>query len=207
MEVSAALSAALASLTKTFDHDRDLETELEALTVELGSAIGSYLGLTMTITLHAHDIRFTVRQHATNDAQIAASLRIPLAALTATETASALILYAGRPGAFVDLAADLSYALDLDPAHLILDRHLTTPDDEHDGITGLAVLSRVNQAIGVLLERGHTPESARHELHRLAGLDHRTVHAAATELVHRAGRRPSDTADRDNEYRKNDTDP
>jgi hypothetical protein len=50
-------------------------------------------------------------------------------------------------------------------------------------MTGLDEHSAINQAIGVLIGRGHTPESAQHELHRLAKLDHDDLRAAAEALI------------------------
>jgi hypothetical protein len=91
------------------------------------------------------------------------------------------VLYAATPGAFVDLAADLSYALGLDRTHLVLDQHLIAPT-AGSGM-GLDTQSAINQAIGVLIGGGHTLESARHELDRLASLDSDDLHRAAQAVL------------------------
>jgi hypothetical protein len=101
------------------------------------------------------------------------------------------VLYAATRGAFVDLAADLSYALRIDPAKLILDSHpVENPDGNGNGLAGLAAHVTINQAIGVLIGRGHTPDSGRQELHRLAALDHGDLHASAQQIVVQTGNGP-----------------
>jgi hypothetical protein len=116
------------------------------------------------------------------------SLRLPLSALGNAGLLGALVFYAGNPGAFVDLAADLSFALGLGPDVVALDQDLTPISDPAGltGLTGLAEMSQVNQAIGILIERGHVPHSARTELHRLANLAQTTPPAAAQQLMHTA---------------------
>ena len=185
MDISAALAADLALLTQALDDSGiDLEAGLRAFTAGLKLAVASFTGMTMTIGLDGHDVSFTVHDHAT--IHPATSLLIPLAPVTPTDTASTLLLYAATPGAFVDLAADLIYALRIEPTALVLDGHLDPPADAAGltGLTGLDEHSAINQAIGVLLGRGHTPESAHHELQRLAALDHNNLHAAAESLIH-----------------------
>jgi hypothetical protein len=118
-----------------------------------------------------------------------------LAAFSPTETGSDLVLYAATPGAFIDLAADLNYALGLHPAALTLDDDLTEPVSG-TGITGLTSQSTINQALGVLIDRGHTPEAARQELNRLAALDSGQLHHAADAIL-RSTTRPPNNGDPD----------
>ncbi|MDT4951025.1 MAG: hypothetical protein QOJ37_3620 [Pseudonocardiales bacterium] len=183
MDISAALAADLAVLTQALDtDDADLETQLNALTADLQLAVTSYTGMTMTIALDGRTVSFSVHDNPTSAASPATSLLIPLAALTTTDTASTLLLYAATPGAFVDLAADLRYTLGIGPATLVLDGHLTAPATG-PGMIGLDTHFALDQAIGVLIGRGHTPETARDELHRLASLDHGDLHAAAEQII------------------------
>lgn len=77
-----------------------------------------------------------------------------------------MTFYASKAGAFVDLAADLAGILSLAPGLLILDGHLTIPDQDSD--MGLGSISLVNQAIGVLIDRGCSPEDAFGELQQLS---------------------------------------
>ena len=177
MDISAALAADLALLTQALDDSGiDLEAGLRAFTADVKVAVASFTGMTMTIAFDGHDVSFTVHDDAT--IQPATSLLIPLATVTPTDPASTLLLYAATPGAFVDLAADLIYALRIEPTALVLDGHFD-PRAGSGGITGLDEHSAINQAIGVLIGRGHTPESAQHELQRLATLDHDNLRVAA----------------------------
>ena len=181
MDISAALAADLALLTQALDDSGiDLEAGLRAFTADVKVAVASFTGMTMTIAFDGHDVSFTVHDDAT--IQPATSLLIPLATVTPTDPASTLLLYAATPGAFVDLAADLIYALRIEPTALVLDGHFD-PRAGSGGITGLDEHSAINQAIGVLIGRGHTPESAQHELQRLATLDHDNLRVAAEAVI------------------------
>jgi len=181
VDISAALAADLALLTQALDDSGiDLEAGLRAFTADVKVAVASFTGMTMTIAFDGHDVSFTVHDDAT--IQPATSLLIPLATVTPTDPASTLLLYAATPGAFVDLAADLIYALRIEPTALVLDGHFD-PRAGSGGITGLDEHSAINQAIGVLIGRGHTPESAQHELQRLATLDHDNLRVAAEVLI------------------------
>lgn len=197
MDISARLAHGLAALSQSLDSPGvDLEAGLRTLIADLRRAVASYTGLTLTITLDGQDVSVTVRDdEATTPVRMkhATSLLIPLDALTPAGTAGTLLLYAATPGAFVDLAADLSFALGGNGSRLVLDGHLDPPAVS-TGITGLREHSAINQAIGVLIGRGHTPESAREELHRLAALDHDDLPAAAERLIRSTRRRPTDTA-------------
>src|SRR5207253_102131 len=75
----------------------------------------------------------------------------------------AVILYAGRAGAFVDLAADLSWLTGVELADFALDEHLTV-HSAADGAQVIQIASAVNQAIGVLIGRGLSPDEATFEL-------------------------------------------
>jgi len=57
---------------------------------------------------------------------VAASLHVPLDELTAADPGSTVTFYAARPGAFVDLAADIRYAQNL-AGRVVIDGHLDHP--------------------------------------------------------------------------------
>ena len=198
MDLSAALVADLAALSGLLDEsDVDLEAGLRALGVSLKTAIGSYQAMTMSIDLDGHRVSLTV---VDGDDQIdhtdgvsetsAASLLIPLSQTVVGRIGNSLVLHARTRGAFVDFAADLSYALGIELSELIVDAHLAelATHSQPTGMNGMAELTVVNQALGVLLARGHTPEGARTELRRLAEQDGGSFSDAAAAVVGEVGR-------------------
>lgn len=90
----------------------------------------------------------------------------------------AVNLYAGTPGAFVDLAADLAWLTTRPLSDFVLDEHLTVPPPSNTG-TQLQAASIINQAIGVLIGRGHTPEEANGQLDAQAARAGTDRHGAA----------------------------
>jgi hypothetical protein len=181
-KISAALAADLKLLTDSLDEPGiDLEALLQALAVGTSAAVDSYLGLMMTLVIDSFPFTLTTM----GPVDVATSLRLPLNVLCDVEPGSVLVLYASRPGAFVDLAADVGFALGLAPDVVTLDGDLS-PTSDAGGLNGLAEMSQVNQAIGILIEQGHVPESARDELHHMAARTQTTLHAAAEELIRTA---------------------
>lgn len=180
MDLSPALAAGLGALSAaTQDSGGGLQALMESFLADLREAVGSNLGLTMTIATDGQQINFTVSEQAS---QAGASLCIPLATVSHSDAGSALVLYAGAPGAFVDLAADLAWALELDLRTLVLDAHLAVPAPTN-AVIGIPEHATINQAVGVLIERGHTPLSARTELRRHAHTQGGTVHASAQQIM------------------------
>ena len=186
MAISPALAADLAALTDALDHDDvDLETQLDAFTAGVTLAVASYLGMRMTIAVNGCEVSFSAPDNlATTTPAIGTSLLIPLTVVSNAQPGSTLVLYAATPGAFVDLAADLGYALGPDHTALVLDEHLGGPaNGSGSGAHGLDGYSTINRAVGVLIGRGHTPESAHEGLARFAGLDGRDMRAAAEQVL------------------------
>jgi hypothetical protein len=91
--------------------DDALDASLAAFTADIKAAVPSYLGLQLTIGQSGHPVTLTrITPHRT----ARTSLRVPLTDLGPRfDPDSRVILYAATAGAFVDLAADLSYALHL----------------------------------------------------------------------------------------------
>ena len=169
MTFSDALTAQFNALTAALDDPgTDLETILDVLVDDLSAAVSSFLGLRMTLQLDGVPVTLTAM-----DAGLAvtagASLTLPLGRSTDEGPGGTVVFYARHPGAFVDLAADLQRVHDPD-GQVYLDDHLPSAGDQPRwaGITGLAELSVVNQAIGVLITRGHSPAEAHAELRRRA---------------------------------------
>jgi hypothetical protein len=175
VDISAALAADLAAVAKLLDDPHfDLETRPRDHAADLKRAVAAYIGVTMTITVDGHEISFTTGDSA-DTAAAASALESPFTALNAAEEGSSLVVYAAAAAVFVDLATDLSFVLNIGPAALVLDEraaHRSGAGHDRPGMRGVDEFSRINRAIGILLARGHTPETARLELHRL-GLDAR----------------------------------
>jgi hypothetical protein len=116
------------------------------------------------ITVLGRQSSFTVLESGTELGDIVTSLRLPMPPSgDSTMPFAVLILYAGNPGAFVDLAADLAWLTGRALTEFVLDQHRSPPPV---GATpgGLAAASLIDQAIGVLIARGYTLERAHHEI-------------------------------------------
>jgi hypothetical protein len=158
----------------------DLSPVLDQLLESLRGAIPSFLGITMIIGTATGAMSLDV--HPVRGAS-GTTLRIPLAELlTGSDRGSWMVFFAGRPGAFVDLAADFSYALGIDPTRILLDQDLT---DGHWPVAPetLRDVSEVNRAIGFLIERGFLPEDAERELRRRSEASGITLPQAASRLL------------------------
>jgi len=160
------LTAQLGALTVVLDEPgADLQTILDVLVDDLSAAVSSFLGLRMT--LHPLDeCPVTLTTMDTDPLMAGACLSLSLGRPTSESQDGTVVFYAGNPGAFVDLAADLQRV----HGQVHLDDQLPSAGDRTDrpGITGLAEHSVVNQAIGVLITRGHIPGEAYAELRRRA---------------------------------------
>lgn len=135
------------------------------------------------------------------------SLRLPLALIDAAfDAGSRIVVYAGTPGTLVDLAADLTYALtpraDGSPPHragrsedtgaaggvnasplmIVLDVDLP-PATRSSGVAGLAELSTISRATGVMIDRGHHPDDVDDTLRRHAAAADLCPHAYAVRLL------------------------
>lgn len=184
MELSAALTSHIHDLSVGVA-DGTSPDALTALAADLERAVPSYLGLQLVLRDHGHEVTLTAFDLTTTADLISTSLRLTLAALgvPGADPSSSITFYAQNPGAFVDLAADLTVAL---PGH---GRDGISVDDErrpstlHPGLTGAAELSTINRAVGVLIGQGHHPGQAHGELERRAAAAGVTVLAFATQLV------------------------
>jgi hypothetical protein len=181
--MSAALIAELTSLTEALaEPESDLEELLRNLADTMRVAVSSYLGLTITLFVEGAPVSLTAMGEFTEPDDIAASARLRLPASSNDEPGAVLVFYAETAGAFVDFAADLTYALGLGPDAIVLDDHLSPPD-VLSGMTGLQQMSQVNMAIGMLIGEGYTPSLAHVELVRLARGSRSTVAEAAQRLI------------------------
>jgi hypothetical protein len=81
-------------------------------------------------------------------------------------------------GTFVDLAADLAFAVDSD---IRLDEDI--PSILVSDLTGVGRLSAVNKALGVLVGHGHTLDSAKRELRHMADATPSCIQKAAEAVT------------------------
>ena len=175
------MAAALAILTEALDEPgTDIAHSLHRLTLDAAAAVTSYLGLSVVVS-HS-DPPFTVTALA--EGALAGDIRTSLhlicwaPVILRPRPAVAIILYAGSPGAFVDLAADLAWLTGTPLSEFILDQHLSLatgplPEDQ------LRAASAINQALGVLIGRGYTPQQAHWELDTQAAHAGTDRHTAA----------------------------
>ena len=165
--ITPGLAAELELLTQALDlPGADVRETLTLLVADARSAVESYLGLSVAIGVGRARFDLTVLLDPSSPTPIRTSLLVPLwpAGHSGDSPSLALILYAAVPGAFVDLAADLRWVTGRPAWELPLDQHRVV-ETRHTPLTALSV---VNQAVGVLLGQGWTPEDAERELHRLA---------------------------------------
>ena len=106
------MAAALAILTEALDEPgTDIAHSLHRLTLDAAAAIPSHLGLSVVVSHSDPPFTVTTLADGAVAGDICTSLHVPLPGIGAGhEPASvAVILYAGTPGTFVDLAADLAW--------------------------------------------------------------------------------------------------
>jgi hypothetical protein len=186
VDLETTISLALADDIKEFFENLDESSSaacssLTSLRRDLKLIVRSSLGFTLRLG-GTPPATLTSVDHFVQTTDIAASLRFPLSWLGPEEDRSSIVFYAGAPGAFDDLAADLASGLDLSTGCIRLDEDLT-PELLVSGVVGVEEMSTVNQAIGVLIGRGHTCETAQAELHRQSSETQQSAHHNATRLL------------------------
>ena len=213
MDLPAALLAHLKDLTASIGQDgQDLNDTLTALTAALNSTAATYCGLRLTIVENQWLITLTAFTdgHDANghDVPVGTSLRLPLALVSpAVDHGSRVVFFAVTPGAFIDLAADLSYVLGGIPVSQAsppadgddhrdhggagLDGHRRAIELDLDlplpsrvsGLTGLAELTVLNRAIGMLVAQGNDIEQAHQLLRRDAAAAGVEPHVYAARIL------------------------
>lgn len=190
MTINAALAAELEILTAALDEPgAGIADSLRQLALTAANAITSYLGLSILVVGSDPPLAFTVLADGVSAVDIRTSLHVVLPG-EGEGPMVAVNLYAGSPGAFVDLAADLAWLTTRPLSDFVLDQHLTVPGQSH---TGLRATSIVNQAIGVLIGRGHTPEQAIWQLDTHAVRAGTNRHGAAQLVLATLSTTDSDT--------------
>ena len=165
MKIGAALAADLGILTAALDEPgADVMHSLHQLGVDAQAAVPTCLGLRITVDGSDPPFTFsTLEDGAADDVRTSLRLTLPGVGDGRASPSVALILYAGTPGTFVDLTADLAWLTGRPPSDFALDQHLSVPAGSDAG-TYLRAASVIDQAIGVLIGRGYTPGQAHREL-------------------------------------------
>ncbi|HJV14319.1 MAG TPA: hypothetical protein VJ625_10545 [Propionibacteriaceae bacterium] len=197
MDPPAALLAHLQDLTASIGQDdQDLDDTVATLTAALHSTANTYRGFQLTLVENQWPVTLTAFSDRHN-VSVGTSLRLPLVLVSpAVDPQSRVVFFAGTPGAFTDLAADLSYALggipvergrtgvDGQPNVIVLDSDLPLVSPV-SGLTGLAELSALYRAIGMLVDQGHDIEQAHQVLQRDAAAARVEAHIYATRILRR----------------------
>ena len=195
MEISKALAADLALLTEALDEPGiSIVDTVRQLAVDVGLAVRSFLGLTVFASGSGPWLTFSVMADRATHGDVRASLMMPLTQLARAggETQIAVILYAAKAGALVDLAADLAWLIGCELGDLVVDQHMDRHPDRSVGTASV-----INQALGVLFGRGLTPQQADSELGTRAAAAGTDRHAiAAGILADLGGDRPDADEDR-----------
>lgn len=188
MEIGATLAAELDLLTDALnDPSVDIAETLRAMADATRSAVPSFLGLSLVALGAGAPVTFTAMEAGT--IEVRTSLMLPLLRPSGLEPrrAVSLIIYAGRAGALVDLAADMTWLTGLDGFEL--DGHLSLPAQQ--GTHGaLQAESIVNQALGLLIGLGYLPDEADRELGRRSTAEGTTRSASAEQILEAGGRPP-----------------
>lgn len=187
MKSNPQLIAALASLTAGLDDPTvDLHERLAELVAALTESIDSLVSVALTVMVDHRP--FSVAVPVRQGVVAVTSVSIPLRRQSGPDTESRLVLLAGTPGAFVDLVADISFAMNSDPATIDMDTQLpaavTSGDDPGvDMQRDLEDRSAIDQALGVLLARGATMQAASMHLSQRAQRDDVSMADAARAVL------------------------
>jgi hypothetical protein len=212
VDLPAALLAHLQDLTASIGQDdQDLDDSLAVLTAALHSTATTYCGFQLTLVENQWPVTLTAftdgHDADGHDIPVGTSLRLPLVLVSpAVDPESRVVFFAVTPGAFTDLAADLSYALGGIPVDLALpavdgvDQRGTRADGQRrvieldvdlpsrsrvSGLAGLAELTLLNRAIGILVAQGHDIEHAHQVLRRDAAAAGVEPHVYAARILRR----------------------
>lgn len=160
---------------------------LTTLVSTLTSTVSGYAGLRLSIVQSGHPVHLSVL----SSSEGVTSLRLPLRAVSSTfEDGGSLVVWSTVPGSLVDLAADLDYVFRRaansaaqHPSSVVeLDVDLPMPDVE-SGFAGLDELATIHRAAGLLIERGHDPDTVHDLLRSRAAGDGMSTHAWADRAL------------------------
>lgn len=174
MRITAAVAAQLRLLQEDPDRGDGFAAALSRLGRDVVLAVPSCLTVTIRLARLGTEVGVSA---TTGRAAVLASLAVPLSARSG---GGLLILRAAEAGAFLLLADDLAGLLGPGHRPIETDLHLTWPSAEPGE---LADLGAVDQAVGVLVDRGLPPDAAHQELRRRAGAAATSVAAVSRDLL------------------------
>ncbi len=183
VELPTELLAHLAALDAALDDGIHLDEMLYRLIKDAVDAVPALLAISVTVAINDHPV--TVGSPTVDDTvdQAQASISITLPSVGTGCDDAQLIAHAATSGAFVDLAIDAIHTLGISPELISVDQHLAVDSANGTYSSTLAELSAVNQAVGILIERGRTPSDAIAEIRSSADVSDRTVYAEAANLI------------------------
>jgi hypothetical protein len=167
-----ALAVDLALLTAALDEPTaDVGATLSQLMSGAAVAVPSYVGLSVRMSGPDNTTEVTTLEHAGQAEQVRTSMRFSLPGISTAgvlEEANTctvdIVLCASQPGAFVDLAADLAWLTARPLASFVLDADRPELHRPRTAALSVRTLSSVNQALGVLIGQGATPDEASAQL-------------------------------------------
>jgi DNA-binding CsgD family transcriptional regulator len=180
----------LALLTSALDcPGTDLQETLGVLADHLAAALPSYAGLTMRVVVDGVAVTLTAGDR--HLAVTTSAHRNPRHCTPAQNDPDGMVIFsAAQAGGLADLAAVVTRSADGD-------RSIAQAHTAHSlGVSGLAEFSARNQAIGALVEQGHTPAEARIEIQRRATRTSRTLNETAQDILDTLTRSVSTRIDR-----------
>ena len=192
MDDSTALTEAIVDLLASVDSADsrpaiDLRGAVATLARNVKRTAPSYQGLAIAVVIDGQRVTLTATEPSWEQSEITTSLHLSLGGFPLLDSSTEITFFATTPGAFVDLGADLAFALG-PAAGPRLDQDLPTP--VWTGVTGIGEMSAINVAIGILIGHDHTPETARRELHRIA----KAAEISVAQAAIRVGANPGDPA-------------
>jgi hypothetical protein len=183
VEIPSAIALQLHLLSGSGDRGDDFVAGLNRLGTDLTCMVPSLLGVSLTLVRLGYAVAVTALAPNAESTEAAASLAVPL---SSGEPGDELVLQAAEPGAFLLLADDLAGLVGPGSPPLEIDRHLTLSSTAAAASFALvlAELRIVNQAIGVLLDRGlASPKAALADLGSRAAAAETTIGSVSRRLL------------------------
>ena len=172
----------LAVLTAALDSPgTDLRDALGAFADNLTGEVPSLLGVMVTVVVDG--VVVTLNVHAADAPRPKASLNVPFSALVPDAMDGTMMFYAADVGAFADLAALVSRSASVSEQVPAAGQRVSLRSGPSPRVRGLAEFCVRNQAIGVLIDQGYTPDEARIELTRRANRDEATLSDTAQLIL------------------------